>query len=84
MIPYTLVLEPGLVIYSVYNGYWYWGRPSPAQLRADLRAVTEKVRPDWDITAPGQRDAWERGDKSVFWPYGLSLREVFAADASEG
>jgi hypothetical protein len=38
---HTLVLEPGLVIYSVYNGYWYWGRPSPAQVRADLRAVTE-------------------------------------------
>jgi hypothetical protein len=84
MIPHTLVLEPGLVISSVYNGYWYWGRPSPAQLRADLRAVTEKVRPDWDITAPGQRDAWERGDKSAFWPYGSSLREVFAADRSEG
>jgi peroxiredoxin len=82
MIPHTFVLEPGLVIYSVYNGYWYWGRPSPTQLRADLRAVTEKIRPDWDITAPGQRDAWERGDKSAFWPYGMSLREVFAADAS--
>src|ERR1700685_816644 len=34
MIPHTLVLEPGLVIYSVYNGYWYWGRPAPAALRA--------------------------------------------------
>jgi peroxiredoxin len=84
MIPHTLVLEPGLVIYSVYNGYWYWGRLSPAQLRADLRAVTEKVRPDWDITAPGQRDAWERDDNSAFWPYGMSLREVFAAEPSEG
>ena len=84
MIPHTVVLEPGLVIYAVYNGYWYWGRPSPAQLRTDLRAVTEKVRPDWDITAPGQRDAWERGDKSAFWPYGMSLQEVFAADPSAG
>ena len=28
MIPHTLVLKPGLVIYSVYNGYWFWGRPS--------------------------------------------------------
>ncbi len=26
MIPYTLVLKPGLVIYSIYNGYWFWGR----------------------------------------------------------
>jgi hypothetical protein len=72
----------GLVSYSVYNGYWYWRRPSPAQLRADLCAVTEKARPDWDITAPGQQDAWGRGDKSAFWPYGMSLREVFAADPS--
>ena len=28
MIPHTLVVKPGLVIHSVYNGYWFWGRPS--------------------------------------------------------
>jgi hypothetical protein len=30
----ALVLTPGLVIHSVYNGYWFWGspvaRPPPA------------------------------------------------------
>ncbi len=25
MIPHTLVLKPGLIIHSVYNGYWFWG-----------------------------------------------------------
>jgi hypothetical protein len=25
MIPHTLVLKPSLVIYSIYNGYWFWG-----------------------------------------------------------
>jgi hypothetical protein len=25
-----LVLKPGLVIYSIYNGYWFWGRLSLA------------------------------------------------------
>jgi len=25
MIPHTLVLKPGLVVHSVYNGYWFWG-----------------------------------------------------------
>jgi hypothetical protein len=69
MIPYTLVLEPGLVIYSIYNGYWFWGRPSIEDLRRDLRAVTEKVRPDWDITTPELREAWEREDKKLFYPY---------------
>jgi peroxiredoxin len=37
MIPYTLVLKPGLVIFSIYNGYWFWGRPSFEDLRRDLR-----------------------------------------------
>lgn len=26
MIPHTFVLKPGLVIHSIYNGYWFWGR----------------------------------------------------------
>ena len=33
MIPHTLVLEPGLVVHSIYNGYWFWGRPSVEDLR---------------------------------------------------
>src|SRR3954452_24429552 len=40
MIPHTLVLKPGLVIHSVYNGYWFWGRPSVEDLRRDLRGAT--------------------------------------------
>lgn len=78
MIPYTLVLGPGLVIYSVYNGYWYWGRPSNDDLRRDLRDLTRRVRPDWDLTAPRLRERWEAGDRREFWPYGRSMREVLA------
>ena len=71
MIPYTLVLEPKLVVYAIYNGYWHWGRPSPEVLRRDLAVVTQRIRPDWDITAPGMREAWEAGDRSRFFPYDL-------------
>src|SRR3979411_886564 len=39
MIPHVIVLEPGLVIYKIYNGYWFWGRPTLGALRRDLRAV---------------------------------------------
>ena len=81
MIPHTFVLEPELVIHSVYNGYWYWGRPGPEDLRRDLREVTMKVRPDWDLGRAGFREAWERGEKTQFWPYGKSLKEVFAKSA---
>ncbi len=67
MIPHTLVLEPGLVIHSIYNGYWYWGRPSDDDLRRDLREVTRRIRPDWDLSAPGLREEWEAGDKTRFF-----------------
>lgn len=68
MVPHTIVLEPGLIVYSIYNGYWYWGRPSLSDLRSDLRAIFQK-RPDWDITAPGMREAWDKGEKGSFFPY---------------
>jgi peroxiredoxin len=69
MIPHTFVLEPGLVINKIYNGYWFWGRPSADDLWRDLRDVFRKVRPDWDLSSPGLREAWERGDKHLFYPY---------------
>ena len=69
MIPHTLVLKPGLEIHSVYNGYWFWGRPSTEELRRDLREVLREVRPDWDLAAPGLREAWDAGDGTRFYPY---------------
>lgn len=72
MVPHTFVLKPGLVIHSVYNGYWFWGRPSFADLRRDLREVTREIRPDWDPLAPGLREAWDAGDRSRHYPYSPS------------
>ena len=43
-------------------------RPSPEELRQDLREVTRKIRPDWDLATPGLRENWE-GDKTMHWPY---------------
>jgi peroxiredoxin len=73
MIPHVIVLEPGLVIYKIYNGYWFFGRPTVEDLRQDLRAVSKKCRPDWDITAPGLRAAWQEGRKELFYPYGRTF-----------
>jgi hypothetical protein len=66
MIPHTVVLKPGLLIHSIYNGYWYWGRPSVYDLWHDLRDVTREIRPDWDLSKPGLREAWEADDHSHF------------------
>jgi len=66
MIPHTLVLKPGLIVHSVYNGYWFWGRPSIDDLWRDLRAATSEIRPDWDLGRPGLREAWDAKDWSQF------------------
>ncbi len=79
MTPHTLVLAPRLRIVKIYNGYWYWGRPSPEDLRRDLRELFAEVRPDWDLGKPGLREEWESGRRDDFWPYGLSMREVIAS-----
>src|ERR1700752_2037138 len=78
MIPHTIVLEPGLVVYKIYNGYWYFGRPTAEDLRQDLRAVTRKCRPDWDISNQELKDAWARGEKDRFYPYGASYAKIIA------
>ena len=78
MIPHTLVLEPGLRIHKIYNGYWFFGRPTVEELRLDLRAVLQRCRPDWDIDSAKQRTAWATGDKTGFYPYGRTQAEVIA------
>ena len=70
MIPHVIVLEPGLIIHKIYNGYWYFGRPTMEELRQDLRAVSEKCRPDWDITTAELKASWRDGRKQLFYPYG--------------
>jgi peroxiredoxin len=78
MIPHTVVLEPGLVVHSIYNGYWFFGRPTVEELRQDLRKALRKCRPDWDITDPELKAAWERGEKNRFFPYGRTVAQLLA------
>ena len=80
MIPHTIVLEPGLVIYKIYNGYWFFGRPTLEELRQDLRAVTRKCRPDWDITTVDLKAAWEQDKKELFYPYGKTFAETLGEE----
>jgi peroxiredoxin len=78
MIPHTIVLEPRLVIHKIYMGYWFFGRPAVEELRQDLRAVLKKCRPDWDITEPELKTAWEQNRKELFHPYGKTFLQSLA------
>jgi len=46
--PHTFALMPDLSIHNLYNGYWYVGRPTLDELRADLRTMLRQVRPDFE------------------------------------
>jgi peroxiredoxin len=78
MIPHTVVLEPGLRVYKVYVGYWFFGRPTVEELRLDLRGVLRRCRPDWEIGTAEQRADWEKGDKANFHPYGKTQSQVLS------
>jgi NAD(P)-dependent dehydrogenase (short-subunit alcohol dehydrogenase family) len=48
------------------------GRPSFVDLWPDLRAVSAEIRPDWDLSTPGLREAWDAGDLSQL--HGCDMR----------
>jgi peroxiredoxin len=50
-VPRVFTLRPDLTIKAVYDGYWYWGRPTVEELRGDLRAISREVREDWEAPA---------------------------------
>jgi hypothetical protein len=52
-VPFAFTLRPDLTIHAVYDGYWFWGRPTLEDLRRDMRAISRVVRPDFDF--PGGR-----------------------------
>jgi hypothetical protein len=53
---------------KIYNGYWFWG--STDELWWELRAISARIRPDWDLGASGLRESWEAGERAKFYPYG--------------
>src|SRR4051812_25080224 len=83
MIPHTLVLKPGLVIARIYNGYWFWGRPSFYDLWRDLREVFSEVRPDWDLSAPGLREAWDGREYAAFHGWDKRTQEEIDLSIAE-
>jgi hypothetical protein len=70
-------LEPGIVVFKIYNGYCFFGRPTIEELRQDLRVVLRKCRPDSAVTSPELKADWKRGAHNGFYPYGKTYGQVF-------
>ncbi len=46
-VPFTFSLHPDLTIHQVYDGYWFWGRPTLEDLRHDMREISRLIRSDF-------------------------------------
>jgi hypothetical protein len=47
-VPHTVVLGPGLEIFKVYVGFWFFGRPSVYDLWNDMRELRMKTEYNFD------------------------------------
>ncbi len=81
MVPHTIVCAPDRIVHKIYNGYWFFGRPTVEELRQDLRAVLQQCRWDWDLARPEVRKAFADGEKDKFYPYGKTYAQVFAEES---
>jgi peroxiredoxin len=81
MIPHVIVLEPGLVIYKIYHGYWFFGRPTLEDLRQDARGA--EVAADWGgLKSPENYVGYERTENFASPGGAVSeKRHLYAAPA---
>jgi peroxiredoxin len=68
MIPYTFLLAPRLRIRRLWNGHYYWGRPTTSELHAELRELMSKMPPDGDSSNLEFSDQWGAGNGRNFHP----------------
>ncbi len=55
-LPFTFVLDSRLVVHRIWCGFWYWGNPTPDELRLALREINRGEQPSYDPQA-----VWEAG-----------------------
>ena len=77
-LPLTLMLDSNLVIHKVWCGFWYWGNPTPDELRLALHEITREEQPTFD-----PQPVWERGGAA---PPGAGIAGdvIWIRESSEG
>ena len=51
-LPFTFSLAPDLTIHSIYDGWWFVGRPTLEELRQDMRTIMQACRDDYHYAGP--------------------------------
>jgi hypothetical protein len=50
----------------------------------DMRAVSAEIRPDWDLSKPGLREAWDAKNYSSFHQWNRRVPESVPSSYSRG
>lgn len=77
-LPFTFVLDSQLVIHRVWCGFWFWGNPTPDELRLALREVVGAEQPSYDPQA-----VWKAGGAAPP-EAGIDAPAVWIREDSEG
>ena len=77
-LPFTFLLDSQLLLRRVWCGFWYWGNPTPEELRQELREITRAEQPTFDPQA-----VWEAGGAAPP-DAGIDAPVVWVRENSEG
>ena len=64
-LPFTFLLDSRLVISKVWCGFWYWGNPTPEELRLGLREIAAAEQPTFDPQAVWSAGARRRRARAL-------------------
>jgi hypothetical protein len=76
-LPITFVLDSRLRIAALWEAFWFWGNPTPDELRQALRAVTRAEQPTYDA-----QGIWSKGSASP--AAGIAAPAVWVREDDEG
>jgi peroxiredoxin len=77
-LPMTYVLDSLMHVHGVWCGFWYWGNPTPDELRTALREIARAEQPSfeplrlWAATGAAPVDA------------GIDAKAIWIRESSEG
>jgi peroxiredoxin len=77
-LPFTFLLDSRLVISRIWCGFWYWGNPTPDELRLALREIVAAEQPSYEPQA-----VWEGGG-SAPPDAGIDAPVVWIRESSQG
>ena len=77
-LPFTFVLDSSLRIHSVWCGFWYWGNPTPEELRLALREITRAEQPTFE-----PQRVWQAGGSAPA-ASGMAGETIWIREDAEG